>query len=72
MKKEKKATKWFYWLTFAIAVILISKVVGNLGDISTWVGNFISILMPFLIGILIAYLFYIKNLLFTSVFSKKC
>lgn len=59
MKKEKKATKWFYWLTFAIAVILISKVVGNLGDISTWIGNFISILMPFLIGILIAYLFYI-------------
>lgn len=59
MKKEKKVTKWFYWLTFAIAVILISKVVGNLGDISTWIGKFISILMPFLIGILIAYLFYI-------------
>lgn len=59
MKEKKNWTKWIYWFTFAVAVIFVYKTIDNFSDISTWFGKLISILMPFLMGILIAYLFYI-------------
>ncbi len=59
MKEKGKWTKWIYWFTFAVAVILVYNTVDNFGDISNWIGKFISIIMPFLMGILIAYLLYI-------------
>lgn len=59
MKEKKNWTKWIYWFTFAVAVIFVYKTLDNFNDISEWIGKLISILMPFLMGILIAYLFYI-------------
>lgn len=59
MKEKRNWTKWIYWFTFAVAVIFVYKTLDNFNDISEWVGKLISILMPFLMGILIAYLFYI-------------
>lgn len=59
MKEKKNWTKWIYWFTFAVAVIFVYKTLDNFNDISEWVGKLISILMPFLMGILIAYLLYI-------------
>ena len=59
MKERKTITKWIYWFTFAIAVIFVYKTIDNFNNISTWFGKFISILMPFFMGILLAYLFYI-------------
>lgn len=59
--KEKKGnwTKWLYVFSLAVAIILVYKTVDNLGEIWKWVGKLFSILMPFVIGILIAYLLYI-------------
>ena len=57
--KKRTLTKWLYWFVFAVAVILVYKTVDNLGEISIWFKKLFSILMPFVIGILIAYLFYI-------------
>ena len=59
MKETKKWTKWLYWFTFAVAVIFVYKTLDNFTDISMWFGKLLSILMPFLMGILVAYLFYI-------------
>lgn len=60
MNTEKKKWKqWLYWFTFAIAVITVYKVLDNYTYIQGWIQNLIRILMPFLIGILIAYLLYI-------------
>ena len=59
MKERKTITKWIYWFTFAVAVIFIYKTIDNFNNISTWFGRLISILMPFFMGILLAYLFYI-------------
>lgn len=59
MKEVKNWTKWIYWFTFAVTVILVYKVLDNFTGISTWIGKLLSILMPFLMGILVAYLFYI-------------
>ena len=59
MKQIKNWTKWLYWFTFAVAVIFVYKTLDNFNDISMWIGNLISILMPFFMGILLAYLLYI-------------
>ncbi len=59
--KEKKNiwTKWLYWFMFAVAVISVYKTLDNFNEIGNWFRNFFNIIMPFLIGILIAYLLYI-------------
>lgn len=59
--KEKKNiwTKWLYWFIFAVAVISVYKTLDNFNEIGNWFKNFFDIVMPFLIGILIAYLLYI-------------
>ena len=59
MKDEKKWTKWIYWFTFAVAVIFVYKTLDNYVAISGWIKNLLGILMPFILAILVAYLFYI-------------
>lgn len=61
-KMEKKTriwTKWLYWFTFAIAVIVVYKTVDNIGQIAEWFKNLLGILAPFAVGVLIAYILYI-------------
>lgn len=70
MKEKKNWTKWLYWFTFAVAVIFVYKTLDNFNDISVWVGKLISILMPFFMGILIAYLFYIPCRQIEKLFRK--
>lgn len=60
MDKEKKPLKkWLYWFSLALAIICFYKLLDDYVYITDWIGNLLSILMPFLIGILIAYLLYI-------------
>lgn len=70
MKEKKNWTKWLYWFTFAVAVIFVYKTLDNFNDISAWVGKLISILMPFFMGILLAYLFYIPCRQIEKLFRK--
>lgn len=58
-KKTKNWTKWLYWFTFAVAVILVYKTANSLEQIIGWLSNLLSILAPFAVGILIAYILYI-------------
>ena len=58
-KKTRTITKWLYWFTFAVAVILVYKTVNNIEQIASGIGNFIKILAPFGAGVLIAYILYI-------------
>ena len=61
MKEKGNISKWIYWFTFAVAVIAIYKILDSLQGISNFIGEFIKILMPFIIAIIIAYLFYIPS-----------
>ena len=70
MKETKKWTKWLYWFTFAVAVIFVYKTLDNFTDISIWFNKLLSILMPFLMGILVAYLFYIPCRQIESLYKK--
>lgn len=59
MGKEKRIwTKWLYWFTFAVAVIFVYKALDNFSNIFDWVKTLLGVLMPFLTGIFLAYLFY--------------
>ncbi len=60
MEKNKKAlAQWLYWFLFAVSVIAVYKVLDNFSDITNWIKNLIDVLMPFIVGILIAYLLYL-------------
>ena len=70
MKETKKWTRWLYWFIFAVAVIFVYKTLDNFTDISIWFNKLLSILMPFLMGILVAYLFYIPCRQIESLYKK--
>lgn len=59
MEKNNKITKWLYWFSLALAIILIYKLLDNFVAIGTFLRNLIGIIMPFLLGILVAYILYI-------------
>ena len=68
--KEKINLKWLYWFTFAVTVIFVYKTLDNFNAISMWIKNLISILMPFFMGILLAYLLYIPCRAIEKLYSK--
>lgn len=59
MNEKRNLTKWLYWFTFALAVIFVYKMLDNFTDILNFISRLISILMPFVIGIIVSYLLYI-------------
>ncbi len=60
-KKNNIWGKWLYWFIFAVAVIIVYKTLDNFTQISNWIKGIISVLMPFIVGILIAYILYIPS-----------
>ena len=68
--KEKKFTKWLYWFTFAVALIIVYKTLDNITEIRNWISNFLNIIMPFIIGIIIAYILYIPAKKLEKLFKK--
>lgn len=59
MKERKVWTKWFYWFTFAVSIILIYKTLDNFNELGNWFERFLHVVMPFIIGIILAYVLYI-------------
>ena len=71
MKEKKRVwTKWLYWFTFAVAVITVYKTLDNFSEIGNWIANFISVIMPFVLGIILAYILYIPVRKFENLFNK--
>ena len=61
MKKDRimGTKRWFYWLSIGIILIIVYKFLDNFSGIGKWLLNLFSVLTPFLVGILIAYILYI-------------
>ena len=75
-EKKRPITKWLYWFLFAVAVLFVYKTLDNFTAIRTWFSNFLEVIAPFLMGILIAYLLYtpckkIENLFLKTKKLKK-
>lgn len=58
-KDSKEGKKWAFWFMFAVCVILFYKLLDNLGDITAWIKGLFTIMMPFIMALLLAYLFYL-------------
>lgn len=56
---KKNFAKWIYWFLFAVCVIIVYNILGNFSQVTSAIGNFFSIISPFLMGMLIAYILYI-------------
>jgi len=69
-KKTRNWTKWLYWFTFAVAVILVYKTANSLEQIIGWLSNLLNILAPFAVGILIAYILYIPCRKIETIYKK--
>lgn len=69
-KKNNVWAKWLYWFIFAVAVILVYKTLDNFTDITNWIKGIFDVLMPFLIGIFLAYLFYIPSRNIEKLYKK--
>ena len=59
MKKDHVIGKWLYWFLYAVAVIVVYKTLDNFTDITNWIKDFFGLLAPFIMAIIISYLFYI-------------
>ena len=59
MKKEKDWKRWIGIFSFCVMLIIIYKTLDNFSDIFNWIGNFSNIIMPFLLAVILAYVFYI-------------
>ena len=59
MKKKGKITNWIYWFSLAIILIMIYKFLDNFSTISQFLSNLVGILMPFIIGALIALILHV-------------
>ena len=70
LNNKGKLTKWLYWFLFAVAVILVYKTLDNFSAIGAWIKNLIDVLMPFIVGLLIAYLLYIPCRKVESLYRK--
>lgn len=71
MRKDKKCiSKWTYWFSFALVLILVYKILDSFADIKTWFSNLFSVLSPFIVGIIIAYILYIPARKFEQMYVK--
>ncbi len=60
MKRERKnLSKWMYWFSLVFSLIVIYKILDSFSSIESWVSNLLSIVSPFIVGIIIAYILYI-------------
>lgn len=70
MKNFKSETKWIYWFTLAVAVVIVYKILDNFTGIGEWIGALLKILKPFLMAILLAYLLYIPSRKIEKLYKK--
>ena len=56
---SKEWKKWLFWFTFAVACIAVYKTVDSVTEIFALIAEFLNMLMPFLMAVLVAYILYI-------------
>ena len=64
------------WLLIALTVVIVYKMLDNFSSIQAWFGTLFTILKPFLIGLLIAYILFIpckkRKLLLNKLQNQLC
>ncbi|MBP3707250.1 MAG: AI-2E family transporter [Clostridia bacterium] len=60
-EKRRSGRKWLYWFSLALSLIIIYKVLDSFSSITGWISRFFSVITPFVIGVIIAYILYIPS-----------
>ena len=71
--KEKNRGEWKKLIglfTLGVALIAVYKLLDKLGDVTNWIQNLFSVLMPFIMALLLAYIFYLPCRKVESFYSK--
>ena len=68
--KIKNWTRWFFWFSLIVAVVLVYKTLDNIGEITEGIKHFLGIISPFLIGVLISYILYVPCKKIEEAFNK--
>lgn len=69
-KETREWKKWVAMFIFALILICVYKLLDNFGDIIEWVNGLVGILMPFIMALLLAYLFYLPCKKLETLFLK--
>ena len=70
---ESKNTNWtksIFWLLLAVVVVTVYKTLDNIGAITNAIKNFLGIISPFLVGILISYILYVPCTKIEATYKK--
>lgn len=59
--KKSEWKKWFFWFSFAVASITVYKTIDSVSEVLSGISNLMNLLMPFVMGILVSYMFYIPS-----------
>ncbi len=59
--KEKEWKKWIFWFSFAVASIVVYKTIDSVSAVFLGISNFLELLKPFFMAILLAYILYIPG-----------
>lgn len=70
MEEKKRGLKWLYWFSLGISIISVYKLLDNFGQITNWLAGLLDVLMPFIVGLLIAYLFCIPCRKVEGIYKK--
>ena len=71
MRKEKRnVKKWFYWFSLALVLIIAYKVLDSFSAIGEWFSKLFSVLTPFVVGVILAYVLYIPSKKLEKIINK--
>ena len=58
IRRGKGISKWLYYFTLGMALIFVYKFVSDFGALWSFAQRVVSVVMPFIMGVIVAYLFY--------------
>lgn len=58
IRRGKGISKWLYYFTLGMALIFVYKFVSDFGALWSFAQRIVSVIMPFIMGVIVAYLFY--------------
>ena len=70
MKKIKNGTKWLYWFTLIVSIVVVYKVLDNFTGIGEWLRGLMQVIKPFLMAVLVAYLLYMPCRKIEALYKK--
>lgn len=70
MKEKRGISKWVYWFSLGVAIIIVYNCISNLSGLWNFLGKISTVIMPFFMALIIAYLFYRPVRFFENILKR--